>query len=521
MARYWVGNGGDWNDTTHWSASSGGASGASVPINTDAVFFDASSFSANNQIVMVASGVSAPTCQSLDVSGVDQTGVEIRGNPDFWTSLTIWGGLVGSPNVRFGNYGASAPHHQLDIIFKSTGTSFDINPQSSVFDGSIEFNRTGGTPTWTLLSNLSQERGEASGGNQLGTINIINPSSTLNCNGYNLTCTDLTINASSAINFSTGTHTLYRSVYLTATSTTTSASFVFDLQSGFTSSGGIIDLAGNTTINDLTINLISGDWTFNVTDSLSGNVDHHLTVTHFYANSVSLTATDSLEVQFVRSASGGDIYFFDNIIFTGNTAVPILIRKAPEVAGGSGNPVLTSNVTASFFYVDVRQMTASGTNPQWPFNAYFSTDSGSNLYWVFHTDPGGNAYLQKTTLVGSTDAGDIQTMNTGKDDDGEPIYYELETQGIEFGNIFHRKQVSDKLVVFSRDGIDSSLQAKTDDDNYQDLQIDLSNRVNIGQNINLEGNTMKFKWFGEANETSPVLEGFYAEKITDLGLTNG
>ena len=40
--RYWVGGTGTWNtsSTTNWSASSGGASGASVPTAADSIFFD-------------------------------------------------------------------------------------------------------------------------------------------------------------------------------------------------------------------------------------------------------------------------------------------------------------------------------------------------------------------------------------------------------------------------------------------------------------------------------------------------
>lgn len=49
--RYWVGNGGNWNDTAHWSASSGGASGATMPLPQDDVFFDANSFSSGGQII--------------------------------------------------------------------------------------------------------------------------------------------------------------------------------------------------------------------------------------------------------------------------------------------------------------------------------------------------------------------------------------------------------------------------------------------------------------------------------------
>jgi hypothetical protein len=40
--RYWVGGAGTWNssDTTNWSATSGGAGGASAPTSVDSVFFN-------------------------------------------------------------------------------------------------------------------------------------------------------------------------------------------------------------------------------------------------------------------------------------------------------------------------------------------------------------------------------------------------------------------------------------------------------------------------------------------------
>src|SRR3990167_4016615 len=44
-SRYWVGGTGNWDasDTAHWSVSSGGAGGASVPTSSDNVIFDAAS----------------------------------------------------------------------------------------------------------------------------------------------------------------------------------------------------------------------------------------------------------------------------------------------------------------------------------------------------------------------------------------------------------------------------------------------------------------------------------------------
>lgn len=58
--RYWVGGSGTWDSvsTTNWSATSGGAGGASVPTNADDVYFDSSS-SATNYTVTVDCNVVA------------------------------------------------------------------------------------------------------------------------------------------------------------------------------------------------------------------------------------------------------------------------------------------------------------------------------------------------------------------------------------------------------------------------------------------------------------------------------
>lgn len=62
MARYFVGGGtGNWNSTTNWSATSGGASGASFPTSADDVFLDAAS-GANTITVNVASAAKTLTC---------------------------------------------------------------------------------------------------------------------------------------------------------------------------------------------------------------------------------------------------------------------------------------------------------------------------------------------------------------------------------------------------------------------------------------------------------------------------
>ena len=68
--RYWVGGTGNWSDTSHWSATSGGAGGASKPTSADDVHFDANSFSGAGQVVTINENTA---CKSMDWTGATNT----------------------------------------------------------------------------------------------------------------------------------------------------------------------------------------------------------------------------------------------------------------------------------------------------------------------------------------------------------------------------------------------------------------------------------------------------------------
>jgi hypothetical protein len=59
--RYWVGGTGSWNSTAKWSATSGGASGASVPTASDNAIFDANSAAAHYTVTVTDNA----TCADL------------------------------------------------------------------------------------------------------------------------------------------------------------------------------------------------------------------------------------------------------------------------------------------------------------------------------------------------------------------------------------------------------------------------------------------------------------------------
>ncbi|UKB83032.1 hypothetical protein LF887_18755 [Chryseobacterium sp. MEBOG06] len=64
---YWVGGGGNWNDTMHWAQTSGGTGGSCVPGPTDNVFFDANSgFTESAKLIILSSG---SYCHNIVFSG--------------------------------------------------------------------------------------------------------------------------------------------------------------------------------------------------------------------------------------------------------------------------------------------------------------------------------------------------------------------------------------------------------------------------------------------------------------------
>jgi hypothetical protein len=135
--RFWVtGGNGNWNSTTNWSTSTGGASGASVPSSSDAAIFDASS-GAGTAVLDIS-----PTIQTLNFSGftgtfnfqtnnisVNSTGTVFTGS----TAMTV----LGTPVVNCTN---------------ASATSRTISPQIVTEANSISFNITAGTGNITVTT---------------------------------------------------------------------------------------------------------------------------------------------------------------------------------------------------------------------------------------------------------------------------------------------------------------------------------------------------------------------------------
>jgi len=94
VTRYWVGNGGSWNTTTHWAATSNGASGASIPLPQDTVIFDANSIPTST--VQTITTNMPRLGEDIDFSGVAHSPILSFGS----TGNTIYGSLtLGSTTI--------------------------------------------------------------------------------------------------------------------------------------------------------------------------------------------------------------------------------------------------------------------------------------------------------------------------------------------------------------------------------------------------------------------------------------
>lgn len=176
---------GNWSSTATWSATSGGAGGASVPLPQDSVVFDVNS---NNgagtySYDMPRAGKDITTTsgftKTLDLNGVSTTiGVSIFGSLTYGSSNTGTAGLA--------NY----------FIFFAGRGSHSINTLGKSFPSDVRISAPGGT--YTLASNLV-----AGGG-------LVHTAGTFDLNGFNVNSYHLssTSGLTRSLTLGSGTYTV-------------------------------------------------------------------------------------------------------------------------------------------------------------------------------------------------------------------------------------------------------------------------------------------------------------------------
>lgn len=136
--RFWVTGGtGNWNSTTNWSTTSGGASGASVPGSGDAALLNAASGSG-----VVTLDIS-PTIQTLTCTG-------FTGTLAFGTNTIS---LNSTGTIFTGSLTMTVTGTPLIIATNNSATARTINAQAVSEANSISFRITAGTGTLAFSSN--------------------------------------------------------------------------------------------------------------------------------------------------------------------------------------------------------------------------------------------------------------------------------------------------------------------------------------------------------------------------------
>lgn len=214
MDRYWVGSGTNWNNTSSWSVSDGGVSGASVPTSSDNVYF--TSLSTGN-----ANITNNSVCNNLNCTGYSGQ----------WTSS---GGL--SPS------GTS-------IIMSSTMTKTWTGPISPL---NVNVSITSNGFTWNQLSILTAAQTITLVDNMVITAYANIAGGTTN-----------TINGGNLVWRGTGTFTISSGRFLTGTSTVVLAPLV---SGSISITGGIynnVSINATGTISQIgAITIYSGTWTY-------------------------------------------------------------------------------------------------------------------------------------------------------------------------------------------------------------------------------------------------------------------
>lgn len=378
VTRYWIGGTGNWSATAEWAATSGGASGATVPLAHDTVEFDANSFSTTGLTVTRdmrflgtnitwAAGADNPTC-----SGTNGLSNYILGNETLSSGMT-W------------NYSGGAIQYigRSSHTITSNGVS---HASSSTGSGAGNIIIDALTGTYTLADAFTIS-GAANG----SAVSITRTTGTFSTGGFNVTC-HTTSGASGTTTVLTGSGTWT----LTGTGT------VWNEAGTVTPGTGIILINDSST----SAKTFTGggktyptlQWTRGNTGTLTvggANTFVGLTVDGSGTGAILITGSNTLGVH-SSDASGAAMTY---TLTAGTTQT---VSAWTRTAGT--NVITLQSATAathtwsksgggvvSLDYMSISRSTASQANTF--YAGANSTDGGSNSQWIFTVPPSAGRFL--------------------------------------------------------------------------------------------------------------------------------
>jgi len=389
--RYWVGGTGNWDGstTTNWSASSGGAGGASVPTSADNVFFDANSDAGGTFTVTLTT---TANCLDLTVSGLDNT-MTFAGT----SALNVYGSLS-YPATNFSHTRTGT------TTFRAT-SSKTITTNGISFGGTVSFNGVAGQ--WTLQDDFT---GTASGSNTL-----VNGTLALNDKTLSLQRFSLTGTSTKVISFST-------SGVINLTTSSAATALDFSGTTGFSWTGTPSFTFNPTYAGTNTITFdFSGAY---FTESTALNVYSNGSPATAVANAITLpTGTKTYFLQFNGSYKDIDFTYngnsvigincaADNFIY-GNLKLPVGVTtsgstsRRTTLASTSSGKVISLNGASWTAALDI-----NGVGGTWTFGSAVATQGNEPSFQIINGSVDASTY-SLTCSNGCSITNDSLTMGDG------------------------------------------------------------------------------------------------------------
>jgi hypothetical protein len=351
--RYWVGGSGTWDatSTTNWSASSGGASGASAPTAVDDVIFDAASNVGTGAFTVT---VSAALCRDFSTGGA---GGALDGAMTLamGTSTLAVSGSWTNPATNFAFSGTGT------ITFNATTTGKTITTNGISWPSAVVFNGSGGAWTlggaWTTTSTITVTAGtfSTSATNYSLSATVLS-SSNSNTRTISLNASAVTLSLSgTALDFTTATNLTLNAGTSTITCSGTSPTF----------NGG-------------------GQTFYNVTFSSTGTGTASITGVNVF-NNLTFATIAATGYRIVSLGANQTV----NATLTLNTAT-VGVRRMQFVSSTLGTArTITAATLAAASDVDFRDITAAGASAPWSGtrfgdalgNTSITFGAGVTKYW--------------------------------------------------------------------------------------------------------------------------------------------
>ena len=363
-ARFWVGGSGTWNNTstTNWSATSGGAGGASAPTTADTVTFDA-----NSGTAAVVSVAATATTSSCSVNKSDIT-LSLTGSPTFTGGFTFASGTLSLGTSTLTVLVFSSNNTNTRTIAFGTGSIAVTGNGGAVWNTD---NSTGlvvtGTPTANLTYSGSTGTrtftfGGTAGGTEANSISVNVSAGSDTVSLYGTGIRDINFTGFSGTLSATGNRTVYGEVTYSATMTLAASSST----TTFAATSGVktITTNGKTLDFPLAFNGVGG--TFQFADALTQGSTRAFTITN---GTVRLKAGTTNTVGSFATGAGTTQRFLQSTV------------------AGSQATITDPSGTNAATYLTVQDIAAAGGATWNAFAANNNVDAGNNSGWNFGLTP--------------------------------------------------------------------------------------------------------------------------------------